>query len=235
MMPNTTQASVTPTSPDNSCSSGKLTEWNCLSGQLTEDDCHLSRKLTEESCLSSQLMEDDSCLSGKLTDDSSCSSRELMEQNCLSRKLTEEHGAHDKDNYMQDLSIVKNKERLHPMSNAPSWFDLSNGGDDLGPLPDWSNLLIHANLDSSDDDSLIDDIIDGLRHVSDDERDIGTHAVIVELRGLGMEGGSPTMPKTDDKPDKEKEGIASAHSKGKGVHPDEKGPLYHRLATGSWK
>ena len=195
------------------------------SSQLTEDDCHLSGKLTEGSCLSSQLMEDDSCLSGKLTDDSSCLSGELME----------EHGAHDKDNYMQDLSIVKNKERLHPMSNAPSWFDLSNGGDDLGPLPDWSNLLIHANLDSSDDDSLIDDIIDGLRHVSDDERDIGTHAVIVELRGPGMEGGSPTMPKTDDKPDKEKEGIASAHLKGKGVHPDEKGPLYHRLATGSWK
>ena len=155
-----------------------------------------------------------------------------MEQHCLSRKLTEEHGAHDEDNYMQDLSIVKNKERLHPMSNAPSWFDLHNGGDDLGPLPDWSNPLIHANLD---DVSLIDDIIDGLRNISDDERDIGTHAVIVELCGPGMEGRSSTMPKTDDKPNKEKKGITSACSKGKGIHPDKKGPLYHRLATGSWK
>lgn len=95
MMLNTTQASIAPTSPDNS---------------------RLSRKL----------MEDDSHLSRKLTDDSSCSSGELTEQNHLSRKLMKEHGAHNEDNYRQDLSIVKNKERLHPMSNALSWFDLSN-------------------------------------------------------------------------------------------------------------
>jgi hypothetical protein len=78
--PNTTQASTTPTSPDNSCSSG-------------------------------QLMEDNSCLSGEFT-----------EQNHLSGELTEEHWEHNDENSVQDLSIAKNNETLHSMSNALSWF-----------------------------------------------------------------------------------------------------------------
>jgi hypothetical protein len=81
----------------------------------------------------------------------------------------------------------------------------------LGPIPDWyGGPPVLPEIETSDDESLVADILDQLREFSDDKPSgIAARAVIVEVK------------------DQEPKGLAE--SKGKGTHPSEKGPLYDAL------
>ncbi|KAF8703673.1 hypothetical protein AX14_014152, partial [Amanita brunnescens Koide BX004] len=100
---------------------------------LSED--HSSRELTDG----------DKCLNGELA---LCLRHDIM--NHLSRQLVvwekragSVEGERDLLSWELEISMEGMSLRqhsspfLHLSTPRPSWFDLSNAGDDLGPVPDW--------------------------------------------------------------------------------------------------
>jgi hypothetical protein len=209
------------------------------SGDLEEREGHSSGELTpglnilSEDHSSRELTDGDKCLNGELA---LCLRHDIM--NHLSRQLVvwekragSVEGERDLLSWELEISLEGMSLRqhsspfLHLSTPSPSWFDLSNAGDDLGPVPDWCDQPPQLpEIETSDDESLITDILEQLQEFSNEDSDlIASRAMIVEVNELSPgPGPGPSM-----------EGMSKMMGKGKDTHPNEKGPLYNTLHKGA--
>ena len=220
----------------------------------TEDLSHLSGKLVDDEwCSSGELAHNDSRLSGELAPRDS--SGELVPEESsayLSGTLVADAMVEKQIGVvLEGTSFV-----FHP-NLCQRLLDEPNDEDQPGPLPNWAGPSVEQKrgddlsdnedqleyspirasepprlpeIDTSDDEDLVDELLSKLRDMSDMEYDqIVSMAVIVELGDEKIKKGaaSPTFIKT--------EGATTSVRKGKDVDPLDAGPRSSKLKSKSDK
>ncbi|KIL55209.1 hypothetical protein M378DRAFT_18144, partial [Amanita muscaria Koide BX008] len=228
------------------CLSGKLVpEEGCLSGELVPDDRCLSGELAP-GCLSGKLVPN-TCLSSELAGngEGSDGGRNTSEEDAVVGELFTdelESGLPTKAIVLRRANNNNRGEKIPGLCDgnisSPTWYDRcseDDNDDGPGPLPPkWSRPFAKKNgppvlpeIETSDGESLYEEINEKLSDWSRQEEMVTAQAVIVEVTP-----GPSKAPARNAQRSANSKSVKTripASEKKKGVSPEERGPLYEKL------